>query len=87
MKELQTKKTITEAAIKNSRRKHQTEIGELMAKLEFLRDEDALLGEKMKEVDAEKGAMENKFKDGLRYCKSRSNYLRGSPSFLKSLPL
>jgi hypothetical protein len=33
MRELQSKKSITEAAIKNSKKKHHTEIAELRAKI------------------------------------------------------
>lgn len=57
MKEIQTKKTITENAIKNAKRKHQAEITDLTAKLEFLRDEEALMKEKMEQVKGELSTM------------------------------
>lgn len=49
MKELITRKNITLAALKNSRKKHAVEMAEMLAKLDFLKDEDAHLNEKIKE--------------------------------------
>jgi hypothetical protein len=48
MKDLQNKKLIAETALKNSKKKHLSEIYDLNNKLEFLRDEDALLSQKLK---------------------------------------
>ena len=61
MKDLITRKNITLAALKNSRKKHGVEMGELVAKLDFLKDEDAHLTQKIKEKEQELGAMEIKF--------------------------
>ena len=38
MKDLITRKRITEGALKNSKKKHNVEMAELMAKLDFLKD-------------------------------------------------
>lgn len=38
MKDLITRKGITLAALKNSRKKHQVEMNDLFAKIEFLKD-------------------------------------------------
>ena len=61
MKDLISRKNITVAALKNSRKKHGVEMGELIAKIEFLKDEDAHLTMKIKEKDQELGNMEFKF--------------------------
>lgn len=47
MKDLITRKNITQAALKNSRKKHAVEMNELFAKIEFLKDEDILLDQKI----------------------------------------
>jgi len=49
MKDLIARKNITLTALKNSRKKHTVEMTELIAKLDFLKDEDAHLNEKIKE--------------------------------------
>jgi hypothetical protein len=49
MKDLITRKNITIAALKNSRKKHAVEMNELFAKIEFLKDEDILLNQKIQE--------------------------------------
>jgi hypothetical protein len=51
MKDLLTRKNITMAALKNSRKKHGVEMTELIAKLDFLKDEDAHLTQKIKEKE------------------------------------
>lgn len=48
MKDLITRKNITRDAIKNSKRKHTVEMNELFAKIEFLKDEDILLTQKIR---------------------------------------
>ena len=63
MKDLITRKTITLAALKNSRKKHGVEMGELLAKLDFLKDEDGHLNQKIKEKEQELASMERRFSE------------------------
>jgi hypothetical protein len=57
MKDLITRKNITMAALKNSRKKHNVEMAELIAKLDFLKDEDGHLTQKIKEKEQELASM------------------------------
>lgn len=63
MKDLITRKNITLAALKNSRKKHSVEMNELLAKIEFLKDEDQLLNQKIEEKKQELATMEKKFSE------------------------
>jgi hypothetical protein len=63
MKDLITRKNITLAALKNSRKKHAVEMNELCAKTEFLKDEDILLSQKITEKEQELASMERKFSE------------------------
>lgn len=63
MKDLITRKNITLAALKNSRKKHAVEMNELFAKIEFLKDEDILLTQKIQEKEQELASMEKKFSE------------------------
>lgn len=63
MKDLITRKNITQAALKNTRKKHAVEMNELFAKIEFLKDEDILLNQKIQEKEQELLSMEKKFSE------------------------
>ena len=58
---LQHRKKIAQTALKNQRKKHDLELHELTAKIEFLRDEDNLLEHNFKEKKMELETLEKKF--------------------------
>ena len=58
MKDLISRKNITLAALKNSRKKHGVEMSELMAKLDFLKDEDAHLTQKIRQKEQDLASMQ-----------------------------
>lgn len=61
MKELIGKKNVAETALKTAKKKHQLEVNDLMGKLEFLRDENADLEEKLNIKEHELKTAEGKF--------------------------
>lgn len=63
MKDLITRKNITMTALKNSKKKHIVEMEEYIAKLDFLKDEDQHLNQKIKEKTEELRNMEQKFSE------------------------
>ena len=63
MKDLISRKTITLAALKNSRKKHAVQMNDLFAKIEFLKDQDIILTQKITEKQHELITMEKKFSE------------------------
>ena len=63
LKEVLSKKEITESALKVAKKKHINEMVELNAKLEFLKDENELLEGKLKEKDEEFKAADTRFSE------------------------
>ena len=63
IKELISKKNVAETALKAAKRKHHIELGDLMGKLEFLRDENTDLDDRLLQKEQELKTAENKFSE------------------------
>ena len=70
------KKNVTETALKTAKKKHLIEVNDLMGKLQFLRDENNDLDEKLYVKEQELKTAENKFSESRSSSAKRLTSMR-----------